>query len=136
MKEILLSALLILTVSCATKPKEKSDTNFNMSEVQKKLIKGKTTKNQATELLGAPEMVNTDHTGQEQWVYSKSSMKAGAQESSVGLGALSFIGGALLGIGGSMGQASAEVSSTSITLYVNFNKRGLLESYNYKRSRI
>lgn len=136
MKQFLLATLLLFTFSCATKSTEKKNTNFNMPEIQKKLIKGKTTKNDATELLGAPEMVNTDHTGKEQWVYSKSSMKAGVQESSIGLGALSLIGSTLLGVGTNIGQASGEVSSTSITLYVNFNKKGFLTSYNYKRAKL
>lgn len=130
---------LISIVSCASQAKKENE-NLKMSQVQKQFKKGVTKKSDVIETLGQPEMINTDESGDEQWVYSKH--KNSGSSSSNGIGILGDTIGTFMGsdagylIGASMDSDEYESSNTMLTLYVNFNKKGVLQSYNYSKSNI
>ena len=130
----LLAVFLLLTfASCATNSKKGSD-KLNKTKIEKNLVKGKTSKAQVVEVLGAPEMINSDSNGKEQWVYSQYTSQT--DSSSVDIDTLMY-GFSTIAYGGvGMGASNSKSQTQTVTLTVYFNSKGMLEHYKYSKSSI
>lgn len=134
MKNLIL--LIALTfVGCAGQSQREEKSKLTKVQIEESILKNKTTKSQVVELLGHPEMINSDSSGLEQWVYSKRSSESESGGVGVSTGALAFVGGAL-GWGDvdvDSGHSSRSTKNTTFTVY--FNKQGIVERYNFRTAR-
>lgn len=128
--------LAISLVGCATKSKEPSEkSRLNKAFVDLNIHKNKTSKTEVIELLGHPEMVNSDSEGVEQWVYYKSSSNYDSETNHMGFDLLNYY--TPIGIGGIDAGSRARSSSRSTkstTFYVYFNKKGVVSKFNFSAS--
>ena len=120
----------MLLTSCASKNKSKGK-EFSPMKAKSSLVKGKTTKAEVIKLFGSPEMVNFDSNGSEQWVYSKSSTEWEDSYSEVDVLAADFVSDTLVAGLPSFGSSESSRSDKTRTLEVYFNKKGLLDYYEF-----
>lgn len=107
--------------SCATFPRDEETynrSNLTAGTVKKEIIKGKTSQSEVINLFGSPNLVTMNSDGEEVWDYNRMSYttKAGTD------------GGSLIFWGGSRAMSSA--TTKSFDLIINFDKSGIVKSYN------
>lgn len=107
---------LFFAVSCVTSPPTQKS-NLTYATVKKNLIKGQTAQSEVIRLLGSPNVISKNRSGNEVWTYSKQST-----DSSSG----SF-GGGLIFFGGS--KAVSSNSASTFDLIVTFTKNDIVEDY-------
>ena len=112
---ILLAIIFILTACTTMEAPQKS--NLTTGMVKAKIQKGMTTQTEVLQLLGAPNLVTKDKTGQEVWTYSRQSFQSKS----------SGVSGALILITGTKAVSSA--ASTSFDLIITFNNKNIVQSY-------
>lgn len=127
--------LIILSVASCASNKTKSDSNLTKTKVEERLVKGRTTKASVVELLGSPEMINSDSEGAEQWVYSKHSWNTDSNGGNVGVGMAKWFSNSMVGLDLGLNSDSTEQSSRTTTLTVYFNKKGVVQKYNFSRTK-
>lgn len=114
---------------------------LTVGTAQREIHKGMTSE-QVAEVLGSPNMVTTDESRRESWIYDKISTEKVYSTSSGGLGLIfggagGIDGGGLLGgIGGSQRNGSGAVSTTqrTLTIIVKFDNRQRVRDYAYRSS--
>lgn len=110
---VLLCAGVILS-GCVTTGNDQV-ANENQDTVAKKIIEGKTTKNEVRSLYGEPNSISTGSAGAESWTYSYGSVKNDPKK-------WIPIVGILLEDGD---------KHTTKVLLISFNKKGVVERYNF-----
>lgn len=98
--------------------------------VQKEIVKGMPSTDVLT-ALGSPNIVKTNQQGNEVWVYDKFSREQVYQTASGALGYFSGNGGGV--ISGSTG--SNQVSSSTLTVIIKFDKQDNVDTIAYHRSK-
>lgn len=112
---ILLTTIFFLTACTTMEAPQKS--NLTAGVVKAKIQKGVTSQTEILQLLGAPNMVTKDKTGQEVWTYSRQSFQSKA----------SGISGTLILFTGAKAVSSA--ASASFDLIITFNKQNKVQDY-------
>ena len=116
------SSLLLLVITsstlllgCATTAPQKS--NLTAGTVKTHIQEGITSQTQILKLLGSPNIITRNKTGEEVWTYSRQSFdsKSGA------------FGGGLILFGGSKAFSSA--SSNSFDLIITFDGQNIVKEY-------
>lgn len=125
-------------MSCASNNKSPNQSSNQMTTagVQQTLVQGKTTKAEVIKLYGAPELVNATSNGKEQWVYSKTKSEWNGNSSGIGTAGLAFLSDYALGVSADFGSSKETHSNQTQTLSINFNKRGVIDYYEFTNSKI
>lgn len=111
--------------------------NLTVGKVQREIRPGMTNA-QVAETLGSPNIVSTDESGHEVWVYDKISTLSVVSASSGGLllgaaGAGNSVAG-LGGFGFNSGAGAASTSQRTLTIIVKFDGRNRVKSTAYHYS--
>ena len=122
MKFLILATLVTLT-SCASQgDKERQQSALNKVNVDKVLVKG-TEQVKVLEVLGSPNTVSTNGSGEEVWGYLKSARNSNS--SSVGTTiwnhSLNYASWGYLG--GNVSDSKESTSDTTLIVYFDKNKR-------------
>lgn len=117
---LLTIALLVLGACSSNQPKQKS--NLTYGTVKSKIVKGQTSQAEVVQLLGNPNIVTKNRSGDEVWTYSKQSTEAKSGSSGFFLGV----------IGGS--QAFSSNSSATLDLIVTYDKNDIVKDYSVVQS--
>ena len=110
---------------------------LTVGTVQREIKKGMSSA-EVAQILGAPNIVTTDQSRNEVWVYDKISTTAAYSTSSGGVGSL--ILGAASSVGGLVGgsyNSSAGANSTNqktLTIIIKFDENHLVRDYSYNTS--
>lgn len=94
---------------------------------------------EVTEVLGSPNVINTDQKGREVWVYDKVSTTRVSSQSQGGTSSLVF--GSVGVAGGASAQASASqtaaetTSQRTLTVIIKYNERGKVRDFSYRTTR-
>lgn len=101
-------------------------TNLTAGVVQKEIRKGMTADEVAI-ALGSPNIVSTDATGLEVWIYDRISSRV-TQSSSSAYGTLLLIGGA-------RSTGSRETSQSTFTVVIKYDEMSRVRDFAYHTSR-
>ncbi len=112
---VLVSLLMFFILSCASKPRQKS--NLSVGVVKTQVKKGITSQSEIIKLLGSPNIITKNKAGDEVWTYSRQSF-----DSQSG----GFAGGLLL-FGG--GKAFSSSASSTFDLIITFDKSDVVKDY-------
>jgi outer membrane protein assembly factor BamE (lipoprotein component of BamABCDE complex) len=136
--KVLMTVLLSVTImGCASNKKEEGKKlTISKVEVEKHVLPGKTNKSEVINLLGMPEMVNTNSKKEEQWVYSKHLNESESGSFGAGVFGVGFLSSTLIGVDVSGNKSSGQHSSKMKTLTINFTPKGLVKDFNFSYSRI
>lgn len=93
--------------------------------------------------IGSPNIVTTDSTGKETWVYDKVASITSYDSNGFGVGAGGIgggsggngFGGGLLGIGYSKNKNNVQSSQKTLTVVIKFDKNHRVESFSYNMSK-
>jgi outer membrane protein assembly factor BamE (lipoprotein component of BamABCDE complex) len=129
------AVLIAVTIlgGCATTTMQ-SDENLTVGTVQKEIRIGMAG-GEVAEVLGSPNIVSTDESRNEVWIYDKIStqyVRANMQAGILALGGGSDIIG-LPSLGG--GQSSGASSQRTLTVVIKFDERNLVRDFAYHTSR-
>ena len=124
---IAVSSFISLFSSCSSMhPLDEKNSSLTQGNVEMNLHTGITTKAEALEKLGSPNVVTRDGQGRELWTYQRATQTSrGNRFSDLGT---------LLLIGQSRDQYGFENSSTMITLIIKFNNHDVIEDINSRTS--
>jgi outer membrane protein assembly factor BamE (lipoprotein component of BamABCDE complex) len=129
-----ISLFILLTFlfgGCASNPnlyQPKTEEHITVARAQQ-LKKGMST-DQVIEIMGSPNILETDKDGNEVWIYDKISTQSASSSSGVQTG---LIPGLLI-VGGSSGASSAS-SQRTLTVIVKFNHNKRVKEIAYHTSR-
>lgn len=128
MKKLLLSLGLISALAGCALPITQQDMESEKMTVAKAQaqIKLGMSSSDVVEILGAPNMVTTDHQRRETWVYDKISTTVHAASNSAGVWLLLF------GAGGSEG--AVKQNQRTLTIIVKFDKNSRVRDFAYRSS--
>jgi hypothetical protein len=125
---------VFLLVSCAS-DSSSQHSSVNMADVKDSLVKGKTSQKDVMEKFGGPDLVDVSDQG-ETWVYTRHA----SESSDVNAGVSAFFDTArnwwqYSPVGGSIGGGNSKSSTKTSSLALNFNKKKILTSYNFRTER-
>ena len=122
LKSVAYSFLLLLVIAsstlllgCATRVQQKS--NLTAGTVKTNIQEGVTSQTQILKLLGSPNIITRNKTGEEVWTYSRQSFDSESGS----------FGGGLILFGGSKAFSSA--SSNSFDLIITFDGQNIVKDY-------
>lgn len=127
MKKLLLSLGLISALVGCTLPvtQDMESEKMTVAKAQTQIKLGMSSSD-VVEILGAPNMVTTDHQRRETWVYDKISTTVHAASNSAGVWLLLF------GAGGSEG--AVKQNQRTLTIIVKFDKNSKVRDFAYRSS--
>ena len=125
--KILSIFLLVFLVSCATGQNNGvADENLTVGTVQKEIKIGMTSV-EVVEILGSPNIIQTDENRNEVWVYDKISTQVNRNSSEAGAWFL------LLGANSS--RSSSSSSQKTLTIIIKFDDNSRVKDFSYHTSR-
>ena len=111
----LIPLLMFSTLSCASKPRQKS--NLSAGVVKTQVKKGITSQSEIIKLLGSPNIITKNKAGDEVWTYSRQSFDSQS----------GGFGGGLLFFGGD--KAFSSSASSTFDLIITFDKNDIVKDY-------
>ena len=111
------ASLIIASLSCTTMKEAPQKSNLTPGVIKTRIIKGQTSQAEILSLLGSPNIIAKNKSGNEVWTYSRQSFdsKSGG------------FGGGLILFGGS--KAFSSSSSGSFDLILTFGDKGVVKDY-------
>ncbi len=147
-KSIIFACLGLFLTGCMSAQEHRqavSDDGGNrltVGTVQKEIRVGMTG-GQVAEVLGSPNIVNTDEERREVWIYDKISTERAYSTSSGGLSTL-ILGGAPVGVGAlgggvgggyNQGAGASSTTQKTLTIIIKFDKQSKVRDFAYHTSK-
>jgi outer membrane protein assembly factor BamE (lipoprotein component of BamABCDE complex) len=104
-------------MSCASRNQPVQKSNLTAGTIKKSLVKGKTSQAEVVSVLGSPNIVTKNRSGNEVWTYSRQSTES---ESGGVAGGFLFIGG---------NKAFSSSASSSFDLIITFDAQDIVVDY-------
>lgn len=142
---ILFSALVVCSCMSAAKHHEalhsSQEEKFTLGLVQAKIVMGMS-QTEVAQVLGSPNIVTKDASGDDSWVYDKIASEASYSNDRggvSGLGSFATTPGSSLLLGGLLGNYSksagaAATTQRTLTVVIKFNRQGRVKDFSYHSS--
>lgn len=137
-------ASAVLLSGCQTAVQHRTDVQdastdrVTVGTVQKEIRVGMSGA-EVAQVLGSPNIVSTDESRREVWIYDKIATDRAYSHSSGGVNALLLgfggSGGALGGIGGQKSAGASSTSQRTLTIIIKFDTNGKVRDFAYHTSR-
>lgn len=134
MKALILIFTFSILIGCASKRETGEKSRLNKVFIEQNIKKHKTTKVQVVELLGYPEMVNSDSEGSEQWIYAKNASESDSNGLGIGTSVATYMLGSYVGADLGIDSSSSRHSTKSTTFTIYFTKKGKVKKYSFNHS--
>lgn len=90
---------------------------INVVEIQSFIVKGKTTKDQVSQKLGAPNIVTTNSEGEEVWTYMRGNI------------GMDYGNSYWTGIVAGSNWSKAQLTTNTMQIRITFDKNGIVKDY-------